>query len=88
MVVFTYRPEGDAKAPGIVVTQEIFGVDDHVKDVAGRCVSLRGRTSKTCWTSSERRRASSRRSSSRVLYGSIQGKPLSERQVSVYFGAA
>ena len=36
MAVFTYRPGGGGKAPGIVVIQEIFGVNDHMKDVAGR----------------------------------------------------
>ena len=36
MQVFTYRPDGGGKSPAVIVIQEIFGVNDHVKDVAGR----------------------------------------------------
>ncbi len=36
MSVFTYRPEGDGKRPAVIVIQEIFGVNDHIKDVAQR----------------------------------------------------
>lgn len=36
MALFTYRPEGDGKRPAVIVIQEIYGVNDHMKDVAGR----------------------------------------------------
>ncbi|MEX2598452.1 MAG: dienelactone hydrolase family protein, partial [Dehalococcoidia bacterium] len=36
MSVFGYRPEGSGKFPAVIVIQEIFGVDDHIKSVAER----------------------------------------------------
>ncbi len=36
MALFTSRPDGDGKSPAVIVIQEIFGIDDHIKDVAGR----------------------------------------------------
>src|SRR5262245_44476101 len=30
------RPKGDAPAPAVVVIQEAFGLNDHIKDVARR----------------------------------------------------
>ena len=39
MALFTYRPEADGKRPAVIVIQEIFGVNDHMKDVAGRFAS-------------------------------------------------
>ncbi len=36
MQVFTFRPDGGGKSPAVIVIQEIFGVNDHIKDVAGR----------------------------------------------------
>ncbi len=34
------RPEGNAQCPGIVIFQEAFGVNDHIRDVANRFASL------------------------------------------------
>lgn len=36
MEIFTYTPEGSGKRPAVIVIQEIFGVNDHMKDVASR----------------------------------------------------
>ena len=36
MAVFTYRPEGAGKRPAVNVIEEIWGVNDHMKDIAGR----------------------------------------------------
>ena len=36
MDIFTYAPAGGGKKPGVIVIQEIFGVNDHMKDVASR----------------------------------------------------
>ena len=41
MQVFTFRPQGGGpvgggKSPAVIVIQEIFGVNGHIKDVAGR----------------------------------------------------
>ncbi|MEX2431406.1 MAG: dienelactone hydrolase family protein [Dehalococcoidia bacterium] len=36
MTAFAYRPEGEGKFPAVIVIQEIFGVDGHIKDVANR----------------------------------------------------
>ena len=36
MTGFAHRPEGDGPHPVVIVIQEIFGVDDHIKDVARR----------------------------------------------------
>ena len=31
-----WEPDGDGPRPAVIVIQEIFGVDDHIKDIAGR----------------------------------------------------
>ena len=36
MQIFTSRPDGDGKSPAVIVIQEIFGVDPHIKDVTTR----------------------------------------------------
>ena len=36
MDIFTYSPDGDGKRPAVIVIQEIFGINDHMKDVASR----------------------------------------------------
>ena len=36
MSVCVWEPEGAAPRPAVIVIQEIFGVDDHIKDIAGR----------------------------------------------------
>lgn len=36
MEIFTYSPDGSGKRPAVIVIQEIFGVNDHMKDVANR----------------------------------------------------
>lgn len=36
MEIFTYAPDGGEKRPAVIVIQEIFGVNDHMKDVANR----------------------------------------------------
>jgi carboxymethylenebutenolidase len=36
MEIFTYTPDGSGKRPAVIVIQEIFGVNDHMKDVANR----------------------------------------------------
>lgn len=36
MPVFLARPAGDARAPAVLVIQEAFGLNDHIKDVARR----------------------------------------------------
>ena len=36
MDIFTFTPGGEGKKPGVIVIQEIFGVNDHMKDVASR----------------------------------------------------
>ncbi len=36
MDIFTFAPDGDGKRPAVIVIQEIFGVNDHMKDVANR----------------------------------------------------
>src|SRR5881409_3999922 len=36
MPVFLARPEGTARAPGVLVIQEAFGLNGHIKDVARR----------------------------------------------------
>ncbi|MFQ5473325.1 MAG: dienelactone hydrolase family protein, partial [Dehalococcoidia bacterium] len=33
---FLARPEGDGPFPGVIVVQEWWGLDDHIKDVAQR----------------------------------------------------
>lgn len=33
---YLVKPEGDAKRPGLIVIQEWWGLNDHIKDVAGR----------------------------------------------------
>ena len=34
MTGYAYRPDGDGPHPAVIVIQEVFGVDDHIKDVA------------------------------------------------------
>jgi carboxymethylenebutenolidase len=36
MPVFTAQPNDDNKYPGLIIIHEIFGLDDHIKDVAQR----------------------------------------------------
>ena len=36
MTGYAFMPEGDGPHPAVIVIQEIFGVDDHIKDVARR----------------------------------------------------
>ena len=36
MVTFSYKPTGDQSHPAVIVIQEAFGVNDHIKDVAQR----------------------------------------------------
>ena len=36
MAIFTDAPEGSGNRPAVIVIQEIFGVNDHMKDVASR----------------------------------------------------
>ena len=36
MQIFCYTPDGEGKRPAVIVIQEIFGVNDHMKDVANR----------------------------------------------------
>ena len=36
MQIFCYTPDGGGKRPAVIVIQEIFGVNDHMKDVANR----------------------------------------------------
>ena len=36
MEIFSFSPDGGEKRPAVVVIQEIFGVNDHMKDVANR----------------------------------------------------
>jgi carboxymethylenebutenolidase len=36
MSAFTAQPVGEGKFPGIVVVQEAFGLNAHIKDVAAR----------------------------------------------------
>jgi carboxymethylenebutenolidase len=36
MSTFNYKPEGSGKHPAVIVIQEIFGVNSHIKDVADR----------------------------------------------------
>jgi carboxymethylenebutenolidase len=36
MQIFTFTPDGGGKRPAVIVIQEIFGVNDHMKDVANR----------------------------------------------------
>ena len=36
MEIFTFTPDGKGKRPAVIVIQEIFGVNDHMKDVASR----------------------------------------------------
>src|SRR5437867_9030573 len=36
MPVFLARPEGTGRAPGVLVIQEAFGLNGHIKDVARR----------------------------------------------------
>lgn len=36
MQIFTSRPDGEGKSPAVIVIQEIFGVDPHIKDVTTR----------------------------------------------------
>ena len=36
MQIFCYTPDGGGKRPAVIVVQEIFGVNDHIKDVANR----------------------------------------------------
>ena len=36
MTGYAYLPEGDGPHPAVIVIQEVFGVDDHIKDVASR----------------------------------------------------
>lgn len=36
MSAFIARPKADGKYPGIVVVQEAFGLNSHIKDVASR----------------------------------------------------
>lgn len=36
MQIFTAAPSGSGKKPAVIVIQEIFGVNDHMKDVANR----------------------------------------------------
>ena len=36
MSTFSYKPEGGGKHPAVIVIQEIFGVNSHIKDVANR----------------------------------------------------
>jgi len=40
MDVYTARPEGGGKAPGILVFQEAFGVNAHIRDVTDRFARL------------------------------------------------
>lgn len=37
---FLARPEGDGPFPGVIVVQEWWGLDDHIKDVAQRFAAL------------------------------------------------
>jgi carboxymethylenebutenolidase len=37
MQAFVARPSGRARRPGLLLCQEAFGVNDHMKDVARRC---------------------------------------------------
>jgi carboxymethylenebutenolidase len=37
MQAFVARPPGRARRPGLLLCQEAFGVNDHIKDVARRC---------------------------------------------------
>src|SRR5881396_2395706 len=36
MPAFGVRPKGGARAPGVLVIQEAFGLNEHIKDVARR----------------------------------------------------
>ena len=36
---YLVKPEGEAKCPGLIVIQEWWGLNDHIKDVAGRFAS-------------------------------------------------
>ena len=36
MQAYTARPQGQAAAPGIILFQEAFGVNQHIRDVADR----------------------------------------------------
>src|SRR4051812_14001262 len=36
MDLFTSRPQGGGRRPGLLVLQEAFGVNAHIRDVAGR----------------------------------------------------
>lgn len=40
MSVFTARPEGSGKFPAVLVFQEAFGVNGHIRDVTGRLAKL------------------------------------------------
>ena len=36
MVTFSYRPADDQRHPAVIVLSEVYGVDDHIKDVTRR----------------------------------------------------
>ncbi len=40
MPVFTAEPNDDRKYPGLIIIHEIFGLDDHIKDLAQRFAGL------------------------------------------------